>query len=192
MPRVAASNGIRPEYRALAVIQLNKPVTPKEINDHVGTGDYAAKYISFLRRDGFVFDCTKDGRRILSYTLVTEPANAASFRNMQVAAKVAKPAKTKAAKKVKQPAVDLEAAKQGKLRAAAKSVVKAKKPVDANVTAINKDLLKEVAARMAKKSKSPVDEVAKTFGTSGEVGSSFAIDSGFDSTEGLDLGSLVR
>ena len=31
MPRVNASNGIRPEIRALAVLQLGKTVTPAEI-----------------------------------------------------------------------------------------------------------------------------------------------------------------
>ena len=41
MPRVNASNGIRPEIRALAVLQLGKTVTPADINDHVGTGDFA-------------------------------------------------------------------------------------------------------------------------------------------------------
>ena len=43
MPRVNASNGIRPEIRALAVLQLGKTVTPADINDHVGTGDYDRK-----------------------------------------------------------------------------------------------------------------------------------------------------
>lgn len=80
MPRVSASNGIRPEIRALGAIQLNKPVTPTEINDHVGTGNYAAKYITFLRRMGFNFDTTKDGRTVTGYILVSEPANAAEIR----------------------------------------------------------------------------------------------------------------
>ena len=47
MPRTAASNGVKPYLRALAVIKPGVPVTPQAINDHVGTGDYAAKYISF-------------------------------------------------------------------------------------------------------------------------------------------------
>lgn len=98
MPVVKASNGVRPEFRALAVIQLNKPVTPTEINDFVGTGDYAAKYISFLRRDGFVFDTTKVERKIVSYTLIAEPANAEYFRNMKPKTKAAKPVVAKSVK----------------------------------------------------------------------------------------------
>lgn len=98
MPVVKASNGVRPEFRALEVIQLNKPVTPTEINDFVGTGDYAAKYISFLRRDGFVFDTTKVERKIVSYTLIAEPANAEYFRNMKPKTKSAKPVVAKPVK----------------------------------------------------------------------------------------------
>ena len=95
MPVVKASNGVRPEFRALAVIKLNTPVTPTEINEYVGTGDYAAKYISFLRRDGFVFDTTKVERKIVSYTLIAEPANAEYFRNMQPKSKPVKQAVAK-------------------------------------------------------------------------------------------------
>lgn len=101
MPRVAASNGIRPEIRALAVIKLNKPVTPAEINAHVGTGDYAAKYISFLKnRYGFTFSVQKNGRQVVSYTLLKEPKNVDTLRGAKpkaaakvAVAKVAKPAK---------------------------------------------------------------------------------------------------
>ena len=45
MPRVNASNGIRPEIRALAVLQLGKTVTPAEINAHVGTGEIGRAHI---------------------------------------------------------------------------------------------------------------------------------------------------
>jgi hypothetical protein len=122
MPRVAASNGVRPEIRALAVIQMNKPVTPAEINAHVGTGDYAAKYISFLKnRFGFTFSVQKNGRQVVSYTLLKEPKNVAELRGTkarvsahaartQVAvAKVAKPAK--AAKSAKVSSVSVKPAK---------------------------------------------------------------------------------
>lgn len=162
MPIVAASNGVRPEYRALAVIKLNKPVTPKEINDYVGTGDYAAKYISFLRRDGFVFDCTKDGRRIVSYTLVGEPKNVEYFRNMQPKQKAAAPAK--AAKTVKVTAVKT-APKAANMAKAAAAKVPAKKKVDA---------------------------VEKTFGSSGEIASSYAVDNGWDSMDNVDVKDFLR
>ena len=117
MPRVAASNGVRPEIRALGVIQLNKPVTPAEINAHVGTGDYAAKYISFLKnRFNFTFSVQKNGRQVVSYTLLKEPKNVDALRGAKpkavavTVAKVAKPvkaAKVAAAVSVKPAKVDV-------------------------------------------------------------------------------------
>jgi hypothetical protein len=165
MPIVSASNGVRPEFRALAVIKLNQPVTPTEINDYVGTGDYAAKYISFLRRDGFVFDTTKDGRKIVSYTLIGEPANAEFFRNRQP--------KAKAAKVTKQPAVDLEALKSFKIKAAAP--IKTKKVVSSKPVF-------DIAQ----------DEVSKTFGSTGEIASSYSVDSDWDSMDGVDARDFLR
>ena len=118
MPRVAASNGVRPEIRALAVFPLGATVTPQVINDHVGTGDYAAKYVSFLNtRYGFKITANKDGRKVVSYTVISEPDNAADLRATQpkVAktkavkapkAKVVKAPKTAAPKKAPAPVVD--------------------------------------------------------------------------------------
>lgn len=102
MPRVAASNGIRPEIRALGVIKMGKPVTPAEINAHVGTGDYAAKYISFLKnRYGFTFSVQKNGRQVVSYTLLKEPKNVEALRGSQPKVKAAKVAVAKVAKPAK-------------------------------------------------------------------------------------------
>lgn len=94
MPRVASSNGIRPEYRALTVIKLNEPVTPSQINSQVNTGNYAAKYISLLKKVGFVFTVQKDGRNVVSYTLTKEPEDAEKYRSGETVLK--KPKVTKA------------------------------------------------------------------------------------------------
>lgn len=89
MPRVAASNGIRPEFRALTLFKLNEPVTPDAINKLVATGNYAAKYISLLKKVGFEFSVQKVGKSVVSYTLIKEPANADKFRTVgPVVAKV--------------------------------------------------------------------------------------------------------
>ena len=100
MPRMKSLGGVKGEIKALEIIQLNKPVTPQEIEDYVGTGPYASKYIFILRRKNFVFDTTKDGRVITSYILVAEPENADEIRATKP--KVAKvKAKAKAAAKMK-------------------------------------------------------------------------------------------
>lgn len=71
---------IKPHFRALQIIHLNQPVTPQEINEHVGLA-YASKYISVLQTyHGFEFTVQKDGRKVVSYTCVKEPDNVAELR----------------------------------------------------------------------------------------------------------------
>ena len=186
MPRVNASNGIRPEIRALAVLQLGKTVTPADINTYVGTGDYAAKYVSFLNtRYGFTITANKDGRKVVSYTMIAEPDNAAELRGQQPKAPKAKTAKAPKAPKVK-------AAKVVPTKSSADVVadVKAK-----NLATIKKVAEKQAAARKAKaKRPSKVrefDDVTEQFGTSGEVATSFSIDKDWDSIDGVDLSKLL-
>ena len=94
MPRNAKSNGIPPQVRALAVIKLGVPVTPSKINKCVDTGNYASKWILYLKIMGFEFEVKKDGRNVVSYTMISEPKNAAELRAMQPkVSNVKKPAK---------------------------------------------------------------------------------------------------
>jgi hypothetical protein len=177
MPRTSASNGIRPEIRALAVFPLGATVTPDVINAHVGTGDYAAKYVSFLNtRYGFTIQANKDGRKVVSYTMIAEPANAADLR--AATPKVAK-AKTAKAPKIAAPKA------VAKIKAPAKVVDKEA------IKAKNLATLKAVAAKRKKVKVREFDDVTETFGTSGEVGTSFNVDRDWDSVEGLDLSKLL-
>jgi len=192
MPRVAASNGIRPEIRALAVLQLGKTVTPAEINAHVGTGDYAAKYVSFLNtRYGFTITANKDGRKVVSYTVVAEPANAADLRSATPKAAKAKTVKAPKAKSIAK-VLNLSKTETKAIRAE----VAAEKA--AEIKAKNLETMRKVAAKMksktAKKSTKKTrefDDVTEQFGTSGEVGTSFNVDRDWDSIEGLDLQKLL-
>jgi hypothetical protein len=192
MPIVTASNGIRPEYRALAVIQLNKPVTPTEINDCVGTGDYAAKYISFLRRDGFVFDTTKDGRRIVSYTLIAEPVNVAYFRGLQ-------PKRDKLAEQVKREGKTYEVLKaKGELFSQKAAKAKAKVKTEDEIKAANLATMQKVSAKISKKvaaskpkKRKVVDYVEKELGSTGEIATSFTVDGDWDSMEGVNIKALI-
>lgn len=186
MPRVNASNGIRPEIRALAVLQLGKTVTPKEINDHVGTGDYAAKYVSFLNtRYGFTITANKDGRKVVSYNVVAEPDNAAALRSQ-----TPKAPKTLMAKATPKAA---KAPKAAPTKAVAKAAPAKSAKSIAAIKAKNLETLKAVAANRTKAAKRvrEFDDVTETFGTSGEVGTSFNVDRDWDSIEGLDLSKLL-
>ena len=194
MPRVAASNGIRPEIRALAVLQLGKTVTPQEINDHVGTGDYAAKYVSFLNtRYGFKITANKDGRKVVSYTVIAEPDNASDLRAATPKAPKLKVKSIKAPKVAKvSKALGLTMAEANEIR----EEVASERALE--IKAKNLETMRKVAAKMKDK-KAPkkakkvreVDDVTETFGTSGEVGTSFSVERDWDSVEGLDLAKLL-
>jgi len=158
-------------------MKLGVPFTPSEVNDHVGTGDYAAKYVTFLRRDGFVFESVKDGRRIVSYTLVKEPDNADFFRNM----------------KAKEPAVKEPKEKKAKVEKPKKVVASKKKAVASKKAAPKKGgnpknlaKLKEVgktfSANVESSEMSPVETSEPVVGS---------IDSGWDSIEGVNLKDLL-
>jgi hypothetical protein len=179
MPIVSASNGIRPEIRALAVIKLNKPVTPKEINDCVGTGDYAAKYVSFLNtRYGFTIETQKDGRRVVSYTCIAEPANVADLRAMKPKTKAA----AAVAKTVAKPTKMVKTLTPEQARA--KNLETMKK-----VTA--KQNGKKIVAKAAAK-KIKVDPVEQALGSTGEVATSFTVDAGWDSMENVNVKDFLR
>ena len=187
MPKVSASNGIRPEIRALAVLQMGKTVTPAEINAHVGTGDYAAKYVSFLNtRYGFTITANKDGRKVVSYTMIAEPANAADLRAATPKTKIAKPKAVKVAKvtKVANPT--------------ATAIANMPKKSDDDIKAKNLETIKKVAEGMkkvaAKKAKKvrEFDDVTEQFGTSGEVATSYSVDNDWDAIDlnNVDLKAL--
>ena len=190
MPIVSASNGIRPEIRALAVIQLNKPVTPKQINDCVGTGDYAAKYISFLNtRYGFTIEAQKDGRTVVSYVCIAEPANVAELR----ATKPKEPKRDKLVEQVKR-----EGKTYAKLKAKgelfSQKAAKAKQAATPEeIKAKNLATMQKVTAKAKKvKQKSKrFDFVEKELGSTGEIATSFTIDGDWDSMQGVDVKSLI-
>ena len=67
--------------KVLQVIKMGVPVTPSEINAHVGDGNYASKHVWYLRKLGFDITIQKSGRSVASYTLIKEPDNAEQVRN---------------------------------------------------------------------------------------------------------------
>jgi len=95
---MARHSTMRPRELALEVLKLNKAVTPSEIDKHVG-GEYSSKYICQLRKRGFEFEVSKDGRNVVSYTLIKEPKNVEEIRTgtkKQKAVKAKKVAPVKA------------------------------------------------------------------------------------------------
>ena len=180
MPKIAGRE-VRGEFLALQLFdQVGKAVTPSEINDHVGRGDYAAKYISFLRgRHGFEFSVQKDGRTVVSYTLVSEPDNAADVRAMATGSgnvKAAKATKPKAAKAAKP-----KASKPVKVR-------QSKQTASAPVKKAARNVLKERADKEA-------DALLAEIGmkNAGEYGGgTYSVDPDWDSMDGIDVANFLK
>ena len=111
--------------RVLEKMVVGVPVSPKEIEDHAQGGPYSSKWMLYLRMRGFDISVQKEGRKVVSYTLVSEPADAAEQRKGKEKAapapkaakpKIAKP-KTAKTKSVKAP-VDPKEKNMALLRAA--------------------------------------------------------------------------
>ena len=175
MPKIAGRD-VRGEFLALQLFTVGKAVTPTEINTHVGRGDYAAKYISFLRnRHGFEFTVQKDGRTVLSYTLVSEPSNAAEVRARADASapaaktKVAKAPKVKSAKAAK-PVKVRQSKQTAPVAKAARNVLKDRADAEAD------RLLSEIGMKNA-----------------GEyAGGTYSVDPDWDSMDGIDVANFLK
>lgn len=166
---------IKRAARVLPAIQPGVPFTPEAIDQIVG-GEYSSKFVFYLRELGFEFSNTKDGRKIVSYTLIKEPDDAAAIRGATASA----PRGQGAAKAPK-----VKAVKPAKPAKSTKSV--------ADIKAANLAKLKAVGAKQAKVAKRvrEYDDVTEQFGNNGEVGTSFNVDRDWDSIDGLDLTKLI-
>ena len=171
---------IKRAARVLPAIQPGVSFTPETIDQIVG-GAYSAKFVFYLRELGFEFSQAKDGRKIVSYTLIKEPDDAATIRGATASA----PRGKGAAKAVKTPKVKAVKTKAAPAAKSTKSV--------ADIKAANLAKLKEVGANRTKAAKRvrEYDDVTEQFGNNGEVATSFSIDRDWDSIDGVDLSKLI-
>lgn len=180
---------IKRAARILPVIKLGVPFTPADIDSIVG-GAYSAKFVFYLRELGFEFSQSKDGRKIVAYTLIKEPSDAAAIR-------AATPSKTRG----KAGAPKAPKAPKAKVAKAAKPIVgteskaaKAKAPKKvsnkkvADIKAKNLAKLKAVGERFNKANKPMTDaDILKDE----PKATSFSLDNDWDSVAGLDLSKLI-
>ena len=154
----------------LAVMPVGKAVTPAEIEASVNNGPYAAKYISFLRRLGFVISVQKDGRNVVSYTIESEPADAALHRaHKEPKAKSAPAAKAPKASKPAKVRQSKQTAPE-KTKKAARNVLKDRADAEADA------ILAEIGLR-----------------NGGEVGGgTYSVDPDWDSMDGIDVANFLK
>lgn len=176
--------------KVLEIAKIGVPVTPTQINDYIGKGNYASKHVLYLKMLGYDFDTTKDGRSVVSYTLTKVPDNhetlmnnAANKGSKTKTAKVRKIAKTV---NVIVPSNIDTAVTGSKVQVVPK--VKAPKKVAnkksvADIKAANLAKLKAVGQRFKTEQVQVLTEAPAS--------TSFSIDNDWDSVEGLDLAKLV-
>lgn len=107
-----------------------KTVTPTELQNTLGKEAPASKHAWFLKSLGFTLQANKDGRNVVSYTLLSAPAKAPEVK--VAAVKVAK--KPKVAKVAKAKTTKTTVAKKAPATTGA-SVAAAKKPTKKSPTA---------------------------------------------------------
>lgn len=185
---------IKRAARVLPAIQLGVPFTPEDIAKLVG-GDYAAKFVFYLRHLGFEFSYQKDGRKVVGYTLIKEPDDVEAIRGAapsrgrgkNAAPKAPKVPKAPKAKVAKVPVIEAKAPKAKAAKVPKKVASTTKKSV-ADIKAKNLAKLKAVGERFAKANKPITDADILA---DAPKSTSFSIDDNWDSIDGLDLAKII-
>lgn len=161
-------------FVALDFLKSKGSATPDEINAHVGRGNYAAKYVCYLKLHGYEIETVKDGRTVTEYKYISDGDSATrDFKWVPPAQRDAAPkqkkakaaAKPKAAKPVK-----VKVSKQTPVAKAARNVLKDKADKEADA------LLRELGMKNA-----------------GEyAGGTYSVDPAWDDLDGIDPMSLIN
>jgi hypothetical protein len=165
-------------FVALEFLKSRGTATPAEINDHIGKGNYASKYICYLKLLGYEIETVKDGRTVTEYKFISDgdsatrnyqwvpPAKRGQTATPKV--KIAKAPKTKAAKPVK--------------------VRQSKQTAQAPVKKAARNALKERADKEA-------DALLRELGmkNAGEyAGGTYSVDPDWDSMDGIDVANFLK
>lgn len=88
--------------RAAEFLSSKGECTPDELNDHLAVGNYASKYVLYMKIEGHSVDTVKNGRKVVKYVYVSGPTSAPVVAEpVEKPVKVAKTKPVKAAKPVK-------------------------------------------------------------------------------------------
>ena len=165
---------------ALDLFKSKGTVTPDQINKHVGKGNYASKYVLYLKLAGHDITTTKQGRTVVSYTYV------GINKNVDTSIKAAD--RRAGSMLTGKPVVKTEnsAPKSVSVKAAKPEPKKTAKPAKEKSSEkpvmTQEEIKKATAAIMAlrEKNKAVKDEVTRVLGSSGAV-SSYGVDADWDS-----------
>jgi outer membrane biosynthesis protein TonB len=202
---MARNTGKRPHEMTLDLFAKNATQTPSEIDAYVGNGPYASKHIWFLRKLGYDITVNKDGRSVINY-IYNGPGTAVVVTSTTIEV-AQKPQKTKAPKPAAEKTVKKAAAAKPKKPKAPEAEVPASDKNEeapdgepsrlAEIKAANLAMMQKVSARLAKRKTKKIieigsDEAEVVFGSSGEIATSFAVDNGWDSMDGINVRDFLR
>lgn len=172
-----ARSGVASHERALELFKQTATVTPKELEDFVGAGPYASKFVCYLKLRGHEITANKQGRTIVSYTYVGEGDSAT--RNYQWVPPAKRGAAPAAAKPKKQAAP------------------KAEKPVKVVKARVSKQTPVKKAARnvLQEKADREADAILAQIGlkNAGELNhGTYSVDPDWDSMDGIDVANFLK
>jgi hypothetical protein len=165
---------------ALNFLKSKGSATPAEINAHIGKGNYAAKYVCYLKLEGYEIETIKDGRTVSEYKFISDGDSATRDYQWVAPAKRGQTAtpKVKAAKSAKAPKA--KTAKPVKVRQSKQTAAPVKKAA--------RNVLKDRADKEA-------DAILAELGMKrgGEyAGGTYSVDPGWDDLDGIDVMTLIN
>lgn len=166
---------IAAHHTALAFLKSKGSATPDQINAHVGRGNYAAKYVCYLKLEGYEIETVKTGRTVTEYKFISDGDSAT--RNY----------------KWVPPAQRGAAPKQPKVKAAAKP--KASKPVKVRQSKQTAPIAKAARNVLKDKADAQADALLRELGmkNAGEyAGGTYSVDPDWDSMDGIDVANFLK
>lgn len=166
---------IAAHHTALAFLKSKGSATPDQINAHVGRGNYAAKYVCYLKLEGYEIEAIKQGRTVVEYKFISDGDSAT--RNYQWVP----------------PAQRGAAPKQKKVKAAAKP--KAAKPVKVRQSKQTAPVAKAARNVLKDKADAQADALLRELGmkNAGEyAGGTYSVDPDWDSMDGIDVANFLK
>lgn len=170
-------------FVALAFLKSKGSATPDEINAHVGRGNYAAKYVCYLKLEGYEIETVKSGRTVTEYKFISDGDSAT--RNYQWVPPAKRGQNKTATSKMKKARTARDA------NAVFEKSAKAVKVRQSKQTPVKKAARNALKERADKEAEAILADLGMKRG--GEyAGGTYSIDPDWDSMDGIDVANFLK
>jgi hypothetical protein len=166
-------------FVALAFLKSKGTATPAEINAHVGKGNYASKYICYLKLEGYEIEAVKNGKTVVEYKYISDGDSAT--RNYQWVPPAQRNGTAAPKQKKAKAAAKPKASKPVKVRQSKQTASAAVKKAARNVLKDAAD--KQADALLAELNMKNAGEYA---------GGTYSVDPDWDSMDGIDVANFLK